>query len=194
MTYLFFGDSLVHGLGDPFCRGWVGRVCENILRENPYAACYNLGVPGNTTVDVKARFLPELERRERRDPDIRIILSTGVNDAVRVQSEGPQAMSESLRAYGELLHQAASLYSLCLVSPLPVESEEINDIISTLGIRYSEIAVQFGIPYLDIFTPLRKSEEYRRDILGDGAHPGAAGYDIIAQLVEDWGKLGSCKD
>jgi len=62
---LFFGDSHIAGTGDPEKLGWVGRVAAASLSAGQPFLPYNLGVGGNTSVDVLRRWPIETHWRER---------------------------------------------------------------------------------------------------------------------------------
>ena len=53
--------------------------------------------------------------------------------------------------------------------------------------QFEQICLTKDIPYLDIFTPLQKSQIWLQEVADhDGAHPRAAGYQEIANLVQNW--------
>ena len=53
----FFGDSFVNGTGDPTYLGWSGRVCAAMA--HPGLTYYNLGIRGNTSEQIEARWPAE---------------------------------------------------------------------------------------------------------------------------------------
>ncbi len=77
---LFFGDSLVAGVGDPTGRGWVGRVVAASFGLGFPLTAYNLGVRAETSEQVAARWRSEALPRLTAVTDARIILSFGAND------------------------------------------------------------------------------------------------------------------
>jgi len=53
--------------------------------------------------------------------------------------------------------------------------------------QFEKICLEMDIPYLDIFTPLKTSNIWLQEAEAyDGAHPRAAGYQEIANLVQNW--------
>ena len=57
------GDELVAGMGDPKALGWVSRVAARTPQDEQPMAVFALGVPGETTADLAARWWEEARRR-----------------------------------------------------------------------------------------------------------------------------------
>ena len=68
---------------------------------------------------------------------------------------------------------------------LPGKKLEIsNGLIAEMNGRLGALCGEMGVPYLDILTPLGEDEAWRAVMVnGDGVHPTADGYDIIARLI-----------
>ncbi len=60
------GDALVSGVGDPKALGWVGRVAARTPQDEIALSVYTLGVPGENTADLGARWWEEASRRTAR--------------------------------------------------------------------------------------------------------------------------------
>jgi hypothetical protein len=90
---LFFGDSLVAGVGDPTGAGWVGRVVAGAFASGLALTAYNLGVRGETSGQVASRWRAEALPRLWPGADCRIVVSFGANDTsvehgrVRVEAD-----------------------------------------------------------------------------------------------------------
>jgi hypothetical protein len=56
---LFFGDSLVAGVGDPTGAGWVGRVVAASFTSGLGLTAYNLGIRGETSEQIASRWRVE---------------------------------------------------------------------------------------------------------------------------------------
>jgi lysophospholipase L1-like esterase len=179
----FVGDSYVAGVGDPEHRGWVGRVVSGW----PVTA-YNLGVRRDTSEDVCRRLPAETAVRWVAGCDNRMVVSFGVNDTTEVDGAvrvAPERSVANLRGIAE--DAAAQGVPLLVVGPPPVADSDQNDRIEALDERFAEEV----FPYVSVFGALHLERDWMRAVvLGDGAHPGAAGYDLIAELVlpawEDW--------
>jgi lysophospholipase L1-like esterase len=187
----FAGDSYVAGVGDPEHRGWVGRVVAGSYRDGRPVTAYNLGVRRDTSEDVRRRLPAETAVRWVAGCDNRLVVSFGVNDtteadgAVRV---APGRSVANLRAVAA--DAAAQGIPLLVVGPPPVDDDDQNDRIAALDERFADEVS----PYVRVFGALRSEQDWMRAVaLGDGAHPGAAGYHLLAELVlpawADW--LGS---
>jgi acyl-CoA thioesterase-1 len=193
----FIGDSFVNGTGDDEALGWVGRVCAAARGRGVGLTAYNLGIRRDTSLDVLARCEQEWERRLPAGVDGRIVLSFGVNDTV-VEGAGPGAasaagasrqrvtMAESCEAFRRIVDAAAAKGArrVLFVGPPPVAEDDHNARIERLASALFAEADELRVPRIDLFTPLRADNSYRREIAnGDGAHPTAAGYARIAELV-----------
>lgn len=184
-SVLFFGDSLIVGVGDPEGRGWVGRIVAASFDAGRDLVAYNLGVRGETSIDVLQRWRLETEPRLRPTTESRVIFSFGVNDTTLEDGQPRVGPTQSLEALAALLNQAASLKLPALVvGPAPVDDEEQNERISSVSRRFVGACREEGVPFIDVFRQLRDSELWRKEVAaGDGAHPGPAGYELLAELV-----------
>jgi acyl-CoA thioesterase I len=184
----FIGDSYVAGVGDPEHRGWVGRVVAASHRDGRPVTAYNLGVRMDTSEDVRRRLPVETGVRWVVGCDNRMVVSFGVNDATEVDGAvrvAPERSVANLRGIAE--DAAAQGVPLLVVGPPPVADSDQNDRIEALDERFAEQV----FPYVSVFGALHLERDWMRAVvLGDGAHPGAAGYDLLAELVlpawEDW--------
>jgi len=184
----FVGDSYVAGVGDPEHRGWVGLIVAGSHRGGRPVTAYNLGVRRDTSEDVRGRLPAETAVRRVPGCDNRLVVSFGVNDTVEVDGAvrvAPERSVANLRGIAE--HAAAHGVPLLVVGPPPVADAAQNDRIEALDARLAEAAS----PYVSVFGALVHAPDWMRAVaLGDGAHPGAEGYDLLAELVrpawEDW--------
>lgn len=182
---IFLGDSLVAGVGDPAGAGWVGRVVAGAFAAGMPLTAYNLGVRRETSSDVLARWQTEVTPRITDEADCRVVLSFGANDATcengrpRVPAiESPQNLS---RALAGARRRALPVF---VVGPPPVDGDAQQERISALSAGFREVAERDGTPYVDLAESLRASPLWRRELqAGDGAHPGSAGYALLAELV-----------
>lgn len=187
----FFGDSHTLGSGDPEALGWAGRVTAASAREGVPVTGYNLGVGGETSNEVAARFEPELSPRlpDREDGDPRAIFGVGANDTTIVDGAPrcpPQQSGANLEA---LLDRAEGLgIRSFVVGPAAIDDEEQNDRIEALSNEYAAICATRQVPFAAVAAALRASGIWRSELrAGDGAHPGSKGYAELAALVLDAG-------
>ncbi|GAB4083142.1 G-D-S-L family lipolytic protein [Modestobacter muralis] len=180
------GDSFVAGVGDPDHLGWVGRLAA---RSPVPLTSYVLGVRGQTSRQVLARWRAECDLRLPADVDGRVVVSFGVNDTTLVDGVPRVAPADSAAHLAALL--ADSPWPVLVVGPPPVDDVAQNGRTAGLDAAFAEVCRERGVPYVGVLTPLLASPVWMREVTtGDGAHPGAAGYAELAVLVrpawDDW--------
>ena len=74
------GDSYVTGYGDPKALGWVGRVVTRTPQDQIDLTVHNLGIRGDTSAGVLARWREETGRRWHDGADNRLVVAVGAND------------------------------------------------------------------------------------------------------------------
>ncbi|HEY4280072.1 MAG TPA: GDSL-type esterase/lipase family protein [Conexibacter sp.] len=202
---LFFGDSFTAGAGDPLGCGWVGRVAAAAMPVTPY----NLGIRGETSLDVLVRFEEEARRRMRPGVACGVVFSVGANDvcdeadvasaqtalgggaelAARggaARGPGPRVgAARSVSALGELLDGAAALELPALVvGPLPVGEPVPDARVAPLDAAFAALCVERGVPYISVAAEIAAFAPWHEEArAGDGVHPGRAGYDRLAEIV-----------
>ena len=197
----FVGDSYVNGTGDPDALGWRGRICRAAWGQGARITHYDVGVRGDTTDLIAARWRAECAARLPADVDGRLVFSFGLNDTAEVSGAGlrvPHARSTAnARA---IIGQAKAWLPTLWVGP-PAANEPMSPMTPTPGLTvsfaqgridalnaaYAAAAEELGVPYLDVSTPLRGDRRYvASQSAGDGLHPSSDGYAMIAALVEAW--------
>jgi acyl-CoA thioesterase I len=117
--------------------------------------------------------------------DSRIILAFGANDTSledgRVRVDAPR----SAGALARILDEAAMLdLRAFVIGPAPVDDPEQNRRIHRLSASFGGLCAERGVPFVDVIETLLASPVWIEQIAaGDGAHPGADGYDALAPLV-----------
>jgi lysophospholipase L1-like esterase len=187
---LFFGDSLVAGVGDPSARGWVGRVVAASFRVGLPLTAYNLGVRRETSEQVAARWRNEALPRLSPKTDTRIVVSFGANDTTIEHGGLRLAPKQSCAALDGILHGAAALGLIPLViGPAPVDDPQQNERIQDLSASFSEVCSNAGVRFIGVVAQLLAAEIWMTQVMaGDGAHPSTEGYDTLADLIlaEGW--------
>ncbi|WP_306364460.1 GDSL-type esterase/lipase family protein [Nocardia sp. CC227C] len=180
----FVGESFVAGVGDQQCLGWAGRLAVRAIAAGQPLTYYNLGVRRETSTRLHARWLAECAPRLPAGCDGRLVLSTGVNDTMHENGRPRVPLEESVANLAGVLDTArAREWSVLVVAPPPVADAAHTDRIAALDERFATHCDAVGVPYLRVHTALRDNRVWMAEVAaGDGAHPGAAGYDEFAEL------------
>ncbi|MBC7950579.1 MAG: lipase [Rhodospirillaceae bacterium] len=187
MRICFLGDSFINGTGDPHCLGWVGRVSAQARASGCDVTCYNLGIRRNTSQDIAARW--QAEAALRLPPEIAgmLVFSFGVNDCCDEDGCRRVAPEASVATTRSILSEAVRHRPTLMVGPPPIAAPDINHRIAALSQALSNVCRDMGVPFLDAFTPLSANPVWMHETdTGDGAHPGAGGYDALTALVSAW--------
>ena len=182
---LFFGDSLVAGVGDRAGTGWVGRLVAGAFDHAMPVTAYNLGIRRETSADVLARWPVELAPRLTEGADCRVVFSFGANDTAW---EGRRARVDAAMSVANLDSVLASARRRTLpalvVGPPPINDDAQQARIAALSSAFRDVARRHDVPYAELADELRASATWKRELgCGDGAHPGAAGYAVMAELI-----------
>ena len=169
-------------LGDSITDGW--ELSQYFPRQ-PYV---NRGISGQTTPQMLVRFRPDVIDLQ---PQAAVILA-GTNDLAG--NTGPmtlQMTENNLASIAEL----ARIHSIALViaSVLPVSdygpekqtAQHSPEKIRQLNTWIAQYCRKHGLIYLDYYSHLLdKHGMLRAEFSGDGLHPNAAGYKIMAPLAQ----------
>ena len=185
----FLGDSFTNGTGDPTYLGWTGRACADIESAGVQASVthYNLGIRGNTSQQIEARWQMETNLRFPPGCDARTVFSFGTNDARMEAGAVLLETAASVIHAKRILERAKAQYPTLMIGPLPIEDRAMNVRIREISTAYADVCAEIDVPYLDAFTPLSENLIWMREVaLVDGAHPAAAGYAELAAIVSSW--------
>ena len=194
---LFFGDSFVAGAGDPTGLGWVGRVVATSHDAGLALTPYNLGVRGDTSADVAARFAAEMDARTHNaTAAYGVVLGLGANDMTEQDKRLRVAPGRAVSTLGRLVDLAQERGTgVFVVGPPPVGDHDQDERIRELSNQFAHVVTPRGVPFVETAKPLGGHDGWRSEAAAnDGSHPGALGYAALAQLVlaggwSDW--LGS---
>jgi len=186
----FVGESFVNGTGDPECLGWTGRICVNANQKGYDITYYNLGVRGETSRNLKQRWLTEVSYRLRKEYDSRVVFSFGANDTGANGIKQGIDLAESSENIRRILSEAKQHYPVLMVGPPPcsdINQEKMNQTQANLSQQFALVCNELDVPYLDVFSILVKSPLWLTEAkANDGAHPRAAGYAEFAAIVQSW--------
>lgn len=183
----FFGDSFVNGTSDPTYLGWTGRACNAMVSPQYSVTHYNLGIRGNTSEHIESRWLHESTLRFPPGCDARLVFSFGVNDNRIEDGKIFVEPEKSLDCARRILSEAQRRYPVVFVGPPPVDDAAMNQRTAVTSAAYAALCESLSIPFLETYQPLSQNEIWMREVaLIDGAHPAAAGYAAMADLVAQW--------
>jgi lysophospholipase L1-like esterase len=191
LRLLCFGDSFVAGVGDPRGQGWVGRVVEAAHAAGLPLLAYNLGVRRETSVEVAVRWRFEAMPRLLAGADCRVIFSVGANDATAESGTVRVAPERSCMALDKMLGQAAETgVPAAVVGPPPAGDPDQQARVVELTGAFGEVCAGRGVPFWPVAATLLASRTWLDEAAaGDGAHPAAEGYDLLARTLLDGGLL-----
>lgn len=187
-TICVFGDSIVHGFTDAEKGGWVARVsAAQWAKGNDDVVVYNLGIPGDTSTSLLARFDSDVGPRT---PD-RIIFSIGTNDSMYhakllAPETPPMAFEGNLRTlFEKALTICPQVYALGLLGcdesrTVPMVDTAASFYAARMGeynAHIEVIAAEKGVSFIPMLH-LVPPEHFL-----DGLHPDAAGHQLIAERV-----------
>lgn len=186
-TLVCIGDSLVEGEGDELSLGgWPGRVARkltpNLGRNADGWQVYNLGIGGNSIKDIEARLGEVLVR----NPDI-VVLGCGANDIMGADARGKAMLADYQTIWARVLGKLKAVASQVVVMfGFYAQTEAYADNWrAEYGSMYAEheslimsLCKRMDIPFVQL------SKDFAApDVLSDGLHYNAKGYDVVAQLV-----------
>lgn len=183
----FLGESLVNGTGDPECLGWAGRICQNAFSKGFDITYYNLGVRRETSHELRKRWLQEVSYRLPQQYNGRLVFSFGANDTTIENGKTRVSLQDSITNLRDILTIAKDLYPVLVVSAPPIDDKEQNQRISDLSKEFVKVCTQLNIPYLNVFSELIESDIWMNEVKKyDAAHPRAAGYQVFAEILQNW--------
>jgi acyl-CoA thioesterase-1 len=187
---VFFGDSHVAGIGDPEQLGWSKRVLHACTDAGLRFTWGGLGEPGDTSLELLERWTHRTHNRLVPGPDIRIVISFGVNDTAAAPNR-PCRVHEhrSLKLLGLMLDEMiAEGIGVFVVGPPPVRDPEHRERLEQLSVDLAAVCDERNVPYVSVFDDLLASADWVNEVgIGQGRHPGARGYQALADLVIEAG-------
>lgn len=180
----FVGDSFTQGVGDPEYRGWVGRVAAAAYAKNYDVTVYNLGVRRDTSRDILARWEAECDVRYRINCEHYVVFSFGANDMAEESGNTRISQHESLENFSKIISEAKKKYNVCVIGSPPGGDRDHDKRILDLCGGYENYAAKLGVPYIPTTAKLMADPIWLQSVKQvDGIHPGAEGYELIAELV-----------
>lgn len=199
----FVGDSITVGTGDDDFLSWPGRLCQRECKKGHDLALYNLGIRGDTSDMVRARWRAECEARTPPDVAVALVFAFGINDACEDVGNGTGLrvpLAKSLANARAVLEPAKAWLPTLWIGPTPVDEAKMplrprpsinyhfrNSVIGEYNAAFGALARELGVPYLDLFSVFKDKSPFAADLTkGDGVHPLRDGYALMADAVERW--------
>lgn len=201
----FVGDSITQGTKDDTTLGWPGRLVASARAKGHDFGCYNLGIRRETSQDIAQRWKTEVDVRLPKTSPGAVVFMFGIND---MQSAGGELFrvppAESVKFARAIVTEAKAHWPVLWISPVPpipghrtkdafpdLEDDYVNVRARKLVQHYADVAKELEVPYLDLYAPLSKPgvtrwRWHRALKAGDGIHPVAAGYALMAKLIGRW--------
>lgn len=204
MNLLIFGSSITWGAWDKQ-GGWAQRLksfCDNKASESSfddYTAVYCLGVSGDNTVDLLARFDIEVTARIDEEEKTLILIEIGINDSQYVLAEdkhrvSPEEYKDNLTELVEKSRQHKA--DLIFVGLTPVDDSKVDPTPWTPGKSYrlefvekyekilKEVSQEQNTPFIEIMSKF-KEKDYK-NLLMDGLHPKTEGHKVMYDEVKKY--------
>lgn len=197
----FVGDSITAGTGDDRFLGWPGRLAAHEHAAGHDVTVYNLGIRADTSEHLAARWQAECRARLPGHVNGALVFAFGVNDAAVERGKGLRVPVERSVAIAQAMLDAARAWLPTLwIGPAPVAAEGAvispgpgvvyefaNEPVAALNALYAKLAARIGVPFLDLFTALGGTPAWQPAVAaGDGVHPTAEGYLLMAELIRAW--------
>ena len=187
MRICFIGDSFVSGAFDLECLGWAGRISARARARGHDLSPYNLGIRGETSVQIARRWRGEAEVRQAAAQEGRLVFEFGVNDAREVDGKRQLELAQSLAAAREILAAAAAWKPTLTIGPPPGADDARNERVKELSGEIAKLCGELTVPYFDSYAALTKTPAFVADVKAvDGTHPSSTGYTQWADAIDAW--------
>ena len=176
------GEQRVVFMGNSITEGWALRF-DSLFPGKPYVG---RGISGQTTPQMLVRFRQDVIALAPKA----VVILGGTNDIAGNTGPSTLEMIEDNLASMTDLAKAHGI-RVVLVSVLPAadypwrKGLDPAPKIVALNAWIKQYAATAGALYLDLHTPMSDGRGgMRPELTGDGVHPNAAGYALMAKLTE----------
>lgn len=207
MTIICFGDSITYGNWDPE-GGWVGRLRKYLdtkslsayqgedLYSRYYTLTYNLGIPGDTSLGLFARFENELVPRFNPDEETIILFAIGINDSRFYPKENRHEVDiEDFKQNIWDMWEIARQYTqdVAFIGLTPVDEDRTNPLfweqdavykneyIEKYDYALREFCEGRNVPFINIFDKMKGLNLH--ELMEDGIHPNSKCYEIMEEII-----------
>jgi lysophospholipase L1-like esterase len=185
------GERRVVFMGDSITDNWSKTSFGGFFPGKPYV---NRGIGAQTTGQMLIRFRADVIALKPRV----VVILAGTNDVSgNAGPVAPEAIQDNLASMAELARVAG--IKVVLASLLPVTDAKVDasgkpiqrttdrppETLRALNGWIARYARKHGHVFLDYFTAMIDERgALKAELTGDGLHPNAAGYTIMAPLAE----------
>jgi lysophospholipase L1-like esterase len=182
------GEDRVVFMGDSITDAWGRGQYATSAPFFPGKPYINRGISGQTTAQMLLRFYPDVIAHK---PKIVVFLA-GTNDiAGNLGPVSMESIENNLAAMADIARANGIKVVLGSVMPVcdyhrPQTAARPPEKIKELNAFLKSLADKNRYVYLDYYTPMLDDKGMlKAEITGDGLHPNAAGYKIMAPLAEE---------
>lgn len=188
-SYVALGDSLTQGISDwghgPANIGFAD-VLANLLRtDEPHLKFTNLGVGGARVADVLRSQLPQIAALA---PDL-VTLAVGANDiqgtALDLFAQTYRQLLQGLRSHQRCMIVVATVPNFAHL--LPPQFATYREAVQERVRAFNRSIIQTAAAHEAWVVDLQDRPEVQdpRNVSGDGVHPNARGYRIMARAFAE---------
>lgn len=198
------GDSITEGIGDEKGLGWVGRLANAFSKEYPDTWRFlNLGIAGDTSIDIKHRLVTEVLPREPS----RLIIAAGINDTTYRCWPHATGSKVNISYAKDIWRQTLEILKRNKINTMflgltcadeqklplvwmPLDDQDKGHLARNADIKaYEQMlgkeVTDAGFLFIPMFERVIKTGY--PSTLADGLHPDAKGYDIMARIIKSEG-------
>lgn len=200
---LCFGDSVTFG-DKAKNGGWVQLLkayyfnCEqeNSVQKNSVKSVYNLGVQSENSDGLVGRFETELVARVHKRESKIVLIAYGLNDVIIHKDKNRVPREYFERNLSSCIRVALNLgCELKLLTITPINNQfdgqanldghvRFQKNIKEYNLLIQDLALKFGIGFVDIANEFEKHAVSRTLLGGDGLHPNDGGHEVIFNAVK----------
>jgi acyl-CoA thioesterase I len=200
MDIYCFGDSITFGEFDTERGGWVDRLktacmARFVATGQPGDSVFNLGISGETTRMMRARFGAELQARFDAEVRSLVLLAYGANDAAESEGSLRVPRDEYVDNLAWAIDEARRLgCEVWLVNVTPVAPSadgvrsatgrlRANAVLARYNEALRELSRSKSVELLDVNAAFR-AHELTSLFVADGLHPNAKGHALVFEVVQ----------
>jgi lysophospholipase L1-like esterase len=189
-----FGDSITWGACDTEYGGWAARLRRYVeVNISDEIEVYNMGVSGDTTKDLLARFDAECVARNRHPQTI--IFAIGINDSRYLETknnlETPlekfevnlmELIKKAKKCSDKIIFVGLTKVDELKTTPYPwrPDRDYTNENVILYNSAIEEICHERGLPFISMLDAIEM------DDLEDGLHPNSKGHEKMFLRVKEF--------